>query len=791
MENNTIDSLLEWLKVQPRTLGWDAICVYDREKSNRVLLQEYIGRFSTDDYMKPVTLIVEDNQTPTYKEWIANYIFDRPRISFVDSDLMSATAELRKKVVGGSRLTYDQQPGSIPKLIKVALEDALGGPECVMEIDLTHSDGEVTPEGSVVLNLKTARNYRLTHSDSEPLSKLAGRRLQEHFAGLPDKQMTFVLSEMKYEAGQVLKPKHFMIRTQAAPGASVRGALNEGAGAVIMLITLEGGTDGVPPASSKDLRYLIPDGHSATILLAHKVMLNTVLVEGARRINNVPIPFTYELKPGTTPGFYFSKTLSGGAVHYPNATISRPGYTFELKSLFLPMGKNALPPLPPGDEDGWLSLSLKAERIVFLWYGKLSQEFTVGSRDGTIDSEFAMIASGDYVLDQDTGTLKLEYEIDGTVTKSEVKPGSFQNLPEVVNDFSYISDYFHSQFEGMYGNSLAQFVSSTFEINVFTLNSLLFRGDNAVTLKSAHFPLDLALFGEVGPTQTRFSVSPLESVIAHSKVFEFKTDPPQNNLTWTVENIAGATGDVGVIDAQGKYTPPTAAQIKGSSIRVKVTAKAGVHTSLALITVMARDITINPLVQVVGAGDSNGREVSAGSLEGGQLQWSIANPGSGATVRKSTEKDGDHTYFPGPAIPDTAFSLDEIVVKKGTSTQSSFVLVVHRPAVLTVMIDEERTALLPPNQLQLAIAGKGNVPVAPGALDLTWELKKGAGELDPKTGILKVDFAGKHLHPYALVTVMLPSPVPDVLPDSDGHLILPIPLFTIPETIQMLSPDSH
>jgi hypothetical protein len=237
------------------------------------------------------------------------------------------------------------------------------------------------------------------------------------------------------------------------------------------------------------------------------------------------------------------------------------------------------------------------------------------------------------------------------------------------------------------------------------------------------------------------------------------------------------------------YTAPTGAQLKGKFARVRVTASQGGHTSSALVTVMSRGITVNPMIQIATSGDPLALDVSAGAVDGGPLTWSIQEPSSGAVVRPNPAEGGDHSYVPGPAQPGTPPTVDTIVVHNPRTrvSESAQVLLLHRLAKITVVAVDKPG--LPDNQIQLAIMGK-NGPIDPGSWDETWQvlLGKVSAQINASTGLLTVNPAGTD-H-FVAVTVLAPGGRPGE-EDDDGYIILPLPLFSVPETIRMLSANGQ
>jgi hypothetical protein len=785
MENNSVEEMLMWLKEEQRTLKWDAILAYDRTKTNAVLMQEYIGRFNTDDYLEPITEEIEDNTTPTQKEYIADYVMDRPRLSFANSSLQNSKAHASMKVIGGSHLTYLKPEGApVWSISKIALEDSLDGPRVEFDIDLMVSPGSVSSAGQVELKLDAGTDYRLTYVETPHLQKVAGERIKRRFSALSESKKTFVLNQLKFTGDQFLKPKEFFIRTHNKKGAGARLLANEddNEGSVLLFVTMDGGTNGLFPAGNSGLRYLLPDGYSATVLLGQEYLAKKIFSDGLKKISNSE-NVVYDVLWGDGGKRIIKfvarnglrKVVENNSVHYNLVDYVSPSIAM---------------PLNTGGANELFEMYLAEEGVLFVWKVNNQQQPLAWSGDasgaGFVLSGWNAKARLFFSIDLNSSLMRLNVDPDSVVESGGVESG---HLPLKSGHHRYINEKYLNWLEDFFGYAFRDFIGIVETINLLTLNSLLFRSGDAVKLERVHIPTDLALFGQVGPTLTAFTVSPLETILGHSGEFQFKTEPVRTGVTWKVENIPGSTGNPGTIDAStGLYKAPTAAQLTGDHTRVKVTATAGAHTSSALVSVLRRDITINPLVQTATAGDSRGREMSAGTLDGGALIWNV-DPASGARVVPSLQPEGDHTYFPGPFKPNTGFSADRVEVKnpRTNKTESSTVVVIHGVPVFTLMIDN--TASLPANKVQLVVVGADGKPIAPGDIDLTWKVLAGSGQVDQKSGVFTVDPAATDK--FAAIITTFPSAAPGIIPDSQGYIILPMPLFSIPETIRMLSVDGQ
>jgi len=798
MEINSVDTLLDWLEVKPRTLGWGAILAYGRSETNKVLMQEYITRFGTGDYMQPITEEIRDTTTPTQKDFLHNYQMDAPRLSFKGASLQKSSAKLTMKEVGGTHLSFTKSVGSQQwSLTRISEKDVLDGPGLKFDIDLVESAGSVTSAGRVELNIAEGTNYRLIDMPSEHLQRVAGERFKTHFRGLPLEQKVFVLNELRFEPNQFLKPSKFLIRThnKLGSGARLLADEDEGEGAVLVFVAMDGDANGTTPADNADLKYLLPDGHSATVLLGNEMLMKKIMTEGLRRVSDGDRPFRAEFKVvnGFTEVTGFGDVRRHAIDIYnntsPEVSDVRRVYLFSLIIHFSDLvdelypGVASINILSRSGVDG-------ARKVYLEWEGNSQQatnayDFEGNPYYGGLGAEWRCGWVIEFGLDADVGTIYVDISPHEALA-FHVSIGTFHDRPKVVKIFPQLKINLEEELKRTMSLVVRSMFDSGMEINAFTLNSLLFRGNDAVKFDSVHFPGDLAVFGHVGPTQTAFSITELEPIIPHTVPFQFHTDPDRDDLTWSVRNILGETFPKGNITNRGLYTPPTNAEMPRSSVRVVVTATDGTHTSSALVGITSRSMAINPLIMIATAGDSLAHDVSAGASDGGPLVWSDVLD-SGAVVRPNPAEGKDHSYVPGPPIAQSPPTVDTIVVTNPRTqvSETTSVLVLHRAPLLEVAINDAVT--LPENQLQLSIMG-ANGPINPGAWKETWEVLLGGGsaQIDAVTGLLELNPAGPDK--FVVITVLAP-PEREGGAWDDGFIVLPLPLFSVPETIRMFRAD--
>ncbi|SED63054.1 hypothetical protein SAMN04490188_0964 [Pseudomonas kilonensis] len=795
MEINSVDTLLDWLKVEPRTLGWGAVLAYGRSETNKVLLQEYITRFGTEHYMQPITEEIRDNTTPTQKDFLHNYQMDAPRLSFIGANLQTSAAKLTMKEVGGTHLSFTKQEGAQQwSLTRISEKNVLDGPGLKFDINLMESTGSVTSAGRVELDISKGTNYRLIDMPSEHLQRVAGERFKTRFRALPEDQKIFVLNELKFEPDQFLKPSKFVIRTHNKQGAGARLLANEdeGEGAVLVFVAMEGDDNGTAPIDNADLKYLLPDGHSATALLGNDMLFKKIIREGVRRAHNLENPFWVEFD--VVNGFA-EATGYGGRGAYQRVFYRAPPTEeqyldeFKLISLITNFSDNSGAPTP--GVANFVVRNLAGE-LALAWSGDKEQPCIAYYRNplsakvGNLWTAWDLLWRFQFETEPGTGSILLKVSSRNEVVNGGI--GTYQH-PPLVQEFPKIKPELEKELRTVLGPTVEQIISPVTEINVFTLNSLLFRSSDSVKFDSVYFPGDLAAFGHVSPTQTAFSITDLEPIIPHTVPWQFNTEPARTNLTWSVRNILGETVPKGTITNTGRYTPPTAAEMPRSSIRVVVTATDGTHTSSALVGITARSLAVNPLIMIATAGDSLAHDVSAGAVDGGALTWSIQDPTSGAVVRPDPAADKDHGYVPGPPIAKSPPTVDTIVVTNPRTglSETTRVLVLHRAPTIEVVIND--AVSLPENQLQLSIMGEDG-PINPGDWGEEWQVLLGSGsaQMNAASGVLTLNPAGPDK--FVVITVLVPPARPGGA-SEDGYIVLPLPLFSVPETIRMFRADGQ
>ena len=368
MERHTAGTLLNWFAEKPRSLGWNALVAYDRSHVNVALIQDYISRFGTDSYLRPITARVAMSESEA--EDLYGFTLDHPRLSFENATVKWSLARLSVKVVGGTQLTSRTPPGARPQVVRVSTYDALNGPDITMGLTLAVLLGSVDSQGRVAIDLSKGTEIDVNFADSRDHRRIGGEFFRTYFESLPDEQKVFVLGEVGSAEGQLLKPRNVQIRTHAAPGANVPGAPDFGLGAVLMFLTMEGEEYGTFPESDADLQYLIPveggEGYSSTLLLSNDVLMRRFIEEGCRGITQNPEAFAYETRTderGFVAGLEVTRGERTGEVL--NSKLSSFPSIF-CSGLRTPLASD-------GAGDVGFAVTFDADALVIVWAGSSEQ----------------------------------------------------------------------------------------------------------------------------------------------------------------------------------------------------------------------------------------------------------------------------------------------------------------------------------------------------------------------------------------------------------------------------------
>ncbi|UWF46975.1 hypothetical protein NYP20_16630 [Pseudomonas sp. N3-W] len=639
---------LEWMALRPRLNDWSAFVAYKRDKCNQLLMQEYIESFDKDSYLPLINepYLSGDNEW----RWKLNYEMDAPRLSFenksTDNNDNDAEVNMSMAVLGGIDIHLNDTYGTEVTLI--ASYDPLDHEALEAErVPLMDVTGAVGEDGAVGLNLASAQSQRyiweLKGPRIEHQRRVAGAFFKRKFREAGQARSSFKLGQVAPTDQAFLNPSKFRLRTVMPTGAGTVGSPNYGDGALEIRIAMKdelvGGTPG------EDWLYPIPSdlpGVDASLMLSNKMLMEKIIRKGVVQAFNAENMYMTSSTDGR--GFITGLKASppmGGApqTFYMNIPTTVHGTESEgflvLTDVLFAINF---------DMDSALTISTTADRRISL---KLGSRQSTQAISGLIrppnEREFYQIRGGrmalevigEYVfgIDPEQGKITVEMDLPSiSVSLYSSDSVSQDFIRKFEGDLTFIASLRKSVHE-----ALVKIFSTLDDIDAFVLHSLLFNSTDAVQLKTVDAPGDLVSFGAISPRLTTFSINNKNPMVGHGGAITFTTTPANfEGLTWSVHNLDGTTQGAGTIDANGRYTAPALDQIGGTYKRVKVTAQGPAGSdgkrpvSKALVTVAAKAITLNPLVQTckatkAGEGDES-RQFSAGSLQG-SLTWTVIGDG--------------------------------------------------------------------------------------------------------------------------------------------------------------------
>ncbi len=765
MAGNSKEQLIAWMREQPRTLGWGAILAFNRTETNTVLQQEYINRFTNDTYLPPAQGYIKGSNVQG--QYITDYVMDAPLLSFDIANIEQEIpdARLTMQVVGGTQVTFEEVVGGL-NATRVEVVDPLNGPTLTLKLELVNVPGTVTSAGQVVLDLSRSSDFKLSYSDHQEEQALGGYFFQELFESLPDEKRIMVLNEIIKTPGSTINPTSFKIRTQAAPGAKSRSAENYGDGAVVVFVAMFGAESGGNP--NENFRYLIPDDagadYSATIVLGNKFFLQTQAREmeergfiGVDQWNYTEMSSKFwEMKPG-----------AGGFNDSDFWFAFRDGWSAEILTPFAwDTGLRG--------EDVHVSVKDSALEISFVRDNPEQWATTIYAYDpapispghsAALNIKIDAVYRRSYRLNSQTHVIE-----PGAIESSEVTFESSINTkwpvdPKAAELYDVCGVSFDDEKRSVLRNSVQRLISILPPLDTFVLDSLLF-SEARVAIKDFALPGDMAIFGQLGPDLTRFRVDPIKAVVNAGGTQQFSTYPAgQSGLNWTVESLLDEADNPGTISSSGLYKAP--ANINGTYIRVRITATSGTASSSALVSVVASDVTVNPIIQTCGA--THSRSLSAGTHGTGALSWSLRTPGNGGKLEMGT--NGKCVYTAPVAASDKLYVVDEIVVKNELTGKSRSAWIMAVLGNMTLSISRDTSVTLPPNQVKLRCKAENFL-----ADDLiSWETLAGSGTV--VNGIFTQADPVEQRFALLLASYVIPGVM-----TLRGYILLPLPLFDYPSS---------
>ncbi|WP_079227032.1 hypothetical protein [Pseudomonas putida] len=765
MKKQSLADFLKEMAKKPQTLDWDVVAAFDRDKTNYLLLQDYISRFGKDSLFDPVDGSESTGGTTHTMDGLQ---LDKPRLSFDNAVITESRARCVMRTVGGKIYETTTPQGTTRKEIKrFGISDGLVGPILTMTINLRNTPGTVTSAGAVELDLagNGAANFEFTGVDTAYESVKLGTYLKSTIEKWGDDKKKFQLGELRKNPEDPLQPGEFRVLTRPAPGATARHADNFGDGEVLLMIGLDDREGKLPP-SDTSIPYLLPDGYSSNLVISFEQILKRMMYEtlikrpelSGAKFDEVSVGNfkRYVAVGGGYSTHLVLRTWDGWSLGFPLTELpfkSATPFTLELGSGAMIVkwaGSNEIvgkastwvvnPPYPPTE--------IKYEgKIRVDWDIK----YTFKAKLGKDASGRAIIVIEGVVDTFDFRTAFVSGSGDGTAKKCFMD-GYGQAGPELAARFERLRD-----------------LSETlgFSLDAFRFNGLLFPDESVVVPRTIELPGDLTALGDLARALTGNRLSHNEVTVTAASNHTFTVTPALEGVEWSVSPLPGdPTGDenTGTIGkSTGVYTAPAADSFGYAFRRVIVTAKKGDWSANALVHLVAAPVSVFPLVNTVNlttkddeGNDLGGYVVWAGSTNGGALDWKISgNAGGSLKVVDDPNVQDARQYWAATDFPtdgeglEKVLRVDKVEVSQGSGPVTTCEMLLTKTPKSEYFFDFK--AVGGGTQFEFWVTDDDGEKVQLPDTEIEWHLVSGKGTLDEK-GVYK--FADNAADHYIIVAAI-------------------------------------
>jgi hypothetical protein len=736
---NSKESLLLKMKGRSTTWGWGAIVSFNRAKVNLLLAQQHIARFSTDSFLPALRgdIALEGSE----RLELSNMILSAPRLSFESASLKDSRARLHMDIVGGTVTRTSHDPGSPSRVLSSFNISEQHGYVLDADIELRKVVGGISKESEVILDISKATAFTSNLIDDGITPTLIGDFVKKKFEELPAELQTYSLGLLEFNADDLLAPKDFYILTQAAPEGNNIKSDSYGDGAVVLFVrTKNNFYNGILPSgdegSEDAFPYLIPDDkvpgedrslYSGSLLISRQAVIFWFMVPYLKTHIGRGVNFE-ERDDSDISGDYKLQAMSGAYAAAPIDVVynsSPHHYHFIKNDLTFPFRDS-------------LSMVIRDDcRLALEWHGVRIEKFHFWDdvsgwwdehKDVDVEFTYDLSIIFDTYLDANANT------ISWVRSSASTQSASTRIIDAPLDVYAYLATRTHEVLRDIMGDIFNLFLSMDIpEINFFAINHLLFPEHNALILKEAWLPGDLAMFGEVDPALTSFSLKPLYTTVkagntVQFEIVELRYRASAAGITWGVRNIDGSRSQ-GEVTQSGLYSAPSLGQLEDTSTRNIVTATftdartLQTRTASAMVVVVANAMAISPAMHAIDLRYTH-REVTfrASTLSGNPLRWTPLSINQGTLVANGNEA----TYTPPVNAPAERFTAVTIEVTDTGNQEKCVGVVLLINGVLPIDVKPAfHPGLAPSASVHLSLAGG-----LESVQNLTWSVPVGNGRVD-------------------------------------------------------------
>lgn len=780
------------------THGWDAIVVYQRGQANMLLKQQHIKRFITGNELAPLNEDIESSDATRLQTH--NLTLSAPHLSFGGAGTGDSMAQVGWDFIKGMIVFKQEADDGSYRVKKIEKITPLNSPFIGMKVPLSRAPGSVSEIGEVQFDIKEGDHFtnNLVVNDIE--QDTISNFFRRHFEATPEEQRVYKLGTISNYEHEQFQPEEFVIRTMGAPNTASRGSQDEGDGAVVLFVQMKD-SDSVQGKTEAD--WLLADNYSSALVIGNKQLLNNFhLTEDPDRwIRFIKYPISDDVNSlwGVKPeksDYILDNTITGvypfpgieGLTKYKITQWTRPKF-FGSPDVIIPYTTH--PSYTGSDDNNQIESTYHTvfhddySIFIDIYFRVNDKEY---HNNYTIREKIKIKLDAKFVAAVDTseGTpgviVSRIKDDDGTVVEYDA-PGINPQKESLKVDLDKVKEFtsniINEKLIPLNKSAFNVFMNdfSLGHINTLTVQNILFPDNHYFRSETAFIPGDLLVEGQLAPGSESFAITPAETIIVAGSEYQFKTTPEVSDVKWSIsDSEKDNTGaDLGHIDAAtGKYTAPQAAAVTEGVRHVVVCAEKGYTKVYALASVLAHSVNISPAYQVILPGKSSA--LTAQSLNGGKLTWTLADNPQGSALTKVS--NNEYTYKAGKKNKKLKLNLERVSVTDETGTTTEAMILV-RNVLLTGYIRVSYDNV-PENSVQLTYFSDPEDPeTAMPADEVEWTLlESGGATLDTETGILSCKQATDN--GFAVISTKY-------LDEDEGALYcaiaIPLPLNTYKKTI--------
>jgi|GEM_PF-6994463 len=560
------DDLLKSLKNKTVTLGWDAVAIYDREHTNMLMEQQYVKKMAEGSNFPVLSKRILD-VGGSQEIVLDSLLFGSPLISFENSNIESSYVKVRLEFVSGTITLLD----SNQVIDRIDDVNSVNGYAIELKVALENVNGSVDKQGQVQINFGSSSLLNVIFPGMV-LPAVVMDLFRDYFKNNP---VTYVINTIDVSGDNILTPQKFIVRTQAAPGATQREAANYGNGAVLVFIaTRANPLGGNHPANNYP--WLLPKGSSSTLVLSSRVIFSDIIKPSIDSLFDKGHWELARVDESVKDSAYYLKVDSASIIDEPLTMYvdNKEVWTGEVtgrhnekifKDVELPFKDVSLLPNNTGFElSVWGGEKFDVD-FGARWYHCTTSVNgqTCGDSYYNYNYDFYLTNSVNYKAEDSNNNDVIFKKTDGSIyVMGDYEPPTWWHSSwqkELSDEFSSIITKKMERFDNI----------EIPEIKVSLIQHLIFPSEVEIKISDIYVPGDMVLFGELAHKNTAFRIDPLRSVVGLNTTKQF-TVTPERSVNWAISPSLGKINAV-----TGLYTAPAGTLKEDKTLTLSATDSTG------------------------------------------------------------------------------------------------------------------------------------------------------------------------------------------------------------------------